>query len=36
MKSNRTTDKQEASGNGDRPFAGGRAEEASEEKISVP
>ena len=36
MKGNRTTDKQEAFGNGDRPFAGGRAEEASEEKISAP
>ena len=36
MTSNRTTDKQGASGNGDSPFTGGRAEDASEEKFSAP
>ena len=35
MTSNGTTDKQGASGNGDSPFTGGRAEDASE-KNSVP
>lgn len=35
MTSNRTTDKQKASGDGDSPFTGGRAENASEEN-SVP
>jgi hypothetical protein len=30
------TDKQKASGDGDSPFTGGRAENASEEKFSAP
>ena len=35
MTSNRTTDKQKASGDGDSPFTGGRSENASEEKFSA-
>ena len=36
MTSNKPTDWQKASGDGDSPFTGGRAENASEIKFSAP
>lgn len=36
MTSNNATDRQKASGDGDSPFTGGRAKNASEIKFSVP
>ena len=33
MTSNKATDRQKASGDGDSPFTGGRAENANEEKF---